>query len=281
MKNIKYLFISLSFLAFFACDDSDDGAIALTDVAVEATIAADKDLVEETDDVGYSVSINQTFSSDADMRVNVRFNDDRQFSTTLTIPAGETSASGVLLFRSDDGTPIDPFQNGGVLTDFVTLKVTGIVLSEPTVGDNYVISSNEVLLDLIDGTPSALGEPGLSITFTWESGDDYDLFYNGNLGLNAGATGNNPEALTLTDAQISDGDSQLVYNPFSKTSTGDITYRVVIKVTNADETVDLMSFSGSLDAANSAATSIYPLVNINKTTDGAGVATYVLTALED
>lgn len=229
MKN--YLKICLKSLAVFSiillsnsCSD-DDGRLdqnytlnATTDVITNVTVSSVRSFVSETDDLNYSVSLDRTFDSDADVRIEVEFDDTRFFRTNLTVPAGETSASGVLVFRADDGIDLESI----VLEDFIKVRALSILPSQPKAGESYPATSNDLLLDLV----SEVGAVTLNIDWTGDSSVDIDFAllnldtFTFPAGGVTGATLSKPETLVLSNsnAGLPDGNYLVLYRSYSSTT---------------------------------------------------------------
>ena len=148
MKKIKYILLTLAIgLSATACYDDD--AITpvlpqgLTDITLSVTAA--RNVTGGGFNVPFTATIPNSFSSDVDVEASLTF-DGGVVSNSVTIPAGSTSASGL----------VDMQGTGGLVGSFegkpVTLSLTGLLVTDPAPGEPSVfnVTSNEVALTSYD-----------------------------------------------------------------------------------------------------------------------------------
>ncbi len=283
MKNLKYILITIVFsLTFISCEDDSeiDYSLSGTEESVQVTIETPRNFTAEEDRVPFTVTLANTYSSDATVVVEFKFNDERFIRNEVIIPAGNNSASGKVFMPADDGalnTPGASFKAG-----FVVGKVVGFLLDEPQEGKLYIVNSNEVLLDAYDKLPTLVDGGGLSYTFTWRTNktDDYDIF--SDLSDLDSATGDSIETGSVTNDAFADGDYNMVYNPYAVAGVDDVEFVLFFRVTDIDGNDQVYKFTGTLDAVNNDPAVNYDLIQISRVTDaGTGAVSFSFNQLED
>ncbi len=284
MKNFKYYFLSLSvFALLIACEDDEPATAGEGDplsknvINLESTVATTTTLSGEGDIIPFSVTIPETFESDATVTAEVRLDNGRTTLGSATIPAGATSGTGTIGIPGDDGASSGNLYG---LPDSATIKIIGIQLDTLVPDAFYTISSNEVKFGILDRTLGVAG--GLNILFDWAGAPaaDLDMYvYDANTfeQFESAATGSRYEVDLFENAGRPDGDYFVaiqVYANGSVEPTADIDY--LFALTLPDGTVDI--YTGTFEDA-AADDFYYPVINFTKTTDPeTGTVSYTTSA---
>lgn len=151
MKNIKKHILLILGIGFSVTGCYDDDPITpveikgQTDIAL--TVTAERTSTAAGFEVPFTATIPNAFSSDVDVEASLTF-DGGVVKNSVTIPAGDTSASGSVVMQGTGGlTSVEPF-----IGKPVTLSLTGLVVSDPEPGDASVfnVTSNEVAIASYD-----------------------------------------------------------------------------------------------------------------------------------
>ena len=179
MKNyIKIFYVAFLSLAMFSCED--DEAISAGDadptnktiVAVPVTVSSDVPGIGEGNLTTFSVTLGQSFASDATVTVKLIMDNGRFNSGSVVVTAGSTSATGTVLVPADDdllpATVISP--------NSATLEAVGILLDEPVAATLFEAESN--VLDLNVWSRSQEQDGGLVAQLDWNGapGIDIDMY---------------------------------------------------------------------------------------------------------
>lgn len=261
-NNILYIMISLFALSLFnSCEDDDLGPqnfLATGDATEEVNVTIDLDrmISAEDDEIPATITLSRTFEVDANVVIRTDLSNNAFQQSTITVPAGMTSASGFIETPSDD--------NGLNFANFNEMGTATAVSigADDGSGVIYVATSNEASFQVINGFPEVIGVGGISFAFTWDSDDDYDIFYD-NSG-NQGATGAPLEFIALTEDEISgDGTRDVIIDPFAIEGAVDVPFILVIRESKpfADDEVTVLQ--GTLDTTD---TDPFVLAEITRTT---------------
>jgi len=274
--NFKYVFLSLAVVfAFSSCEDEDpisagDGNPLNENVInLDATIAAEYDVIGEGTSFDFTVTIPSALSSDATVTAELAL-DNGAFSTgTATILAGETTATGTITAPADDDviSGTDPFVGAA---DAATLKASAVLLETLETGNAYTISSN--VLDL--GVYALVEEPdagAIGIRMDWIDPDvnDLDLYLlnSGFSTISAQETGSRYEVINEDNADLPDDTYLLGVVSFTAPPAGGTP--LVMLITLPDGNLEVFNFTYPEGAG-----SIIPL-SFDKVTDAeTGVITY-------
>lgn len=178
MKFLNYKAFALAAMSFIAFSCDTDGeyneVVDANVIDINAQLDVRANAIGEGAPTLVSVTLPQSFASDATVRVVVRSDDSRQGFADLELPAGETTTSGLVTLAGNDGvdTNLNSF-------DQVEFYVAGLALSEGVVGEAYNVTSNRVSLALYDRVPFPNPiDNSMEILFDWENpgGNDLDLF---------------------------------------------------------------------------------------------------------
>lgn len=261
-NNILYIMISLFALSLFnSCEDDDLGPqnfLATGDATEEVNVTIDLDrmISAEDDEIPATITLSRTFEVDANVVIRTDLSNNAFQQSTITVPAGMTSASGFIETPNDD--------NGLNFANFNEMGTATAVSigADDGSGVIYVATSNEASFQVINGFPEVIGVGGISFAFTWDSDDDYDIFYD-NSG-NQGATGAPLEFIALTEDEISgDGTRDVIIDPFAIEGAVDVPFILVIRESKpfADDEVTVLQ--GTLDTTD---TDPFVLAEITRTT---------------
>ncbi len=180
LNKLKYLSFAVALgLTFVACEDDDPITAGAGDpdtkniVNLDATLTTAQSATGEGNTLAFSVTLPQTFASDATVTTRVELDNGETTLGTATVAAGATSGTGSIVLPGDDGVitgaTIAPVDNSA------TLKVVGFLLEEEEPGTLYVVNSNTVDLALYPDTLAPDG--GLNILLDWDNpaANDLDL----------------------------------------------------------------------------------------------------------
>jgi hypothetical protein len=178
MKNIKFLLLSMSLIALStSCEDDDPISAGEGDpllksvVALEATVSTQQLTVGEGNVIDFSVTLPNSFDSDADVTVRVLLDNGLTNTGTASVAAGSTTGTGSLTMPPDDnlltGETIDGALNAA------ELFAEAILLDELVPGTTYTLSSNVVDLNIYPRTLAVGG--GVNILSDWNGAPAVDL----------------------------------------------------------------------------------------------------------
>ena len=216
-------------------------------------------------DLDITVSIPQSFSSDADVEVTATLKNGVQTTSTVTIPAGDTSADGTIALPTDG---VDSPVEG--IPGFVSIELTAILLAELQPGTNYTISSTPLTVDLYDAIQwdyddgVVAGRMTYLVDWANPSINDFDVYVSV---LESAESGDRYETDIFDDTHP-DGTYTIDIVPYIA-SESDIPWRVFFVY--PDQTT-FEIFGGVL--TNVTEGEVYSVVTFTKSTDGNGVVTY-------
>lgn len=259
--------IGTSLLGCYSDDELDKFPVqGMTDISLNVTTSAP--FAGEARDIPFTVTIPQTFNSDVDVEVLLSF-DGGEVRTSVTVPAGSTSASSNIRIGNDG---LNKFSGREV-----TLSVSGLSVSDPLPSEPSVfnITSNSVSLIAYDnlvgaGFTPAVVNKRMTLLFDWEDpiNNDFDMFV-----FNA-----------TTFAQVEDSQSGTRYEQdIFNTEHPDGNYFVAISVFTGSGDVPWRIFfidpDGTMTTFSGTFTNVmdgdffFPVINFTKTTVN-GVATF-------
>ena len=295
MKTNKYIIIAISFLAIMSCAD-DDFSRAYVDNEVKTdlvgTIQLDRTQAAQSTLIGFTVTVPQTFTVDANVQVTANKQVHGAFASydesvvTVTVPAGATTASGSIAMPGSTSETSD----WGGITDYAEIAITGLALAQPedgSIADPYVMTSEPVSLTALTRHSSWMGPNTntLKVLLDWEGPydeRDLDLYiYDINTFIRyevswsgsrfEGDWFNNPG-----NENHPDGDFGILVDiPAGYyTGSGDVPY--FIHLTHPDGRVEM--YEGTIVASETLIGTNFWAVFFTKTTDGDGNATYTTSA---
>lgn len=279
MKNVlKTLLVALTVVSFVACSDDDSNQINATIQNVAATVTAQNSMTAEEDATNITVSLDQSFASDASVRVVFEFENGNILNQTFTIAAGNTSTTESFQLPADDGNFYD---NPVVAPMGGKAWAAGVVLADPIVGTQLEIASNELYFDVANKVAAVQDNDGFQFLFDWTSGgtNDIDLYlYDHDLGWPAGYvdgsfTGSRFETISATSA-IPDGNYAVLANVWSlANSPSDIAYAFTYRAPDGTLASSAGTWVGAADGSD-----LFPMndVIVTKSTDGSGVVTWTM-----
>lgn len=295
MKTNKYIIIAISFLAIMSCAD-DDFSRAYVDNEVKTdlvgTIQLDRTQAAQTTLIGFTVTLPQSFTTEANVQVTANKQVHGAFAsydetvTTVVVPAGATTASGLIAMPGSTSETSD----WGGISDYAEIAITGLALTQPedgSVADPYVMTSEPVSVTALTRHSSWMGPNTntLKVLFDWEGpyGErDFDLYmYNVDTGVyyESSTSGsrfegdwfsnpgneNHPDGNYAVEIDIPD--------PWY-TGSGDVPY--FIHLTHPDGSVDF--YPGTILNSETLIGTYFDVVYFTKTTDGDGNSTYTTSS---
>jgi len=263
MKKNKTFYLIASLLTltlFLSCDDDDLGPESFLPTGdafeeVNVTIDLQRTISAEGDEIPATITLSRTFDVDANVVLRTDLRSNAFTLTTITVPAGSTSATGLIATPGEDGFLFEDFNEPGTVT------ATSIGADDGN-GAIYIAVSNEASFSLLNAFPSSIVVGGISMTFFWDSNDNYDLFYD-NSG-NQGATGSSFEVIQLTNEEVSgDGTTQVVVDPINIEGLVDVPYVLVVRNSRPFGDDEITVLEGTLDTTDN---SLFILAEITRTT---------------
>lgn len=287
MKKIKYFILMLA-VGFSAVSCYDDDAITpvlpagLDDITLTAG-APERNVTAGGFNLPFSATIPSAFTSDVDVEASLTF-DGGVTTSTVTIPAGSTSATGSITMQGTGGL------SGNFAGKAVKLSLTGLLVTEPAEGDTSVfnVTSNEVDITSYDlAVTNAYGESTIAgrMTHLFEfdadySADDLDMYvFNTDFAgpFETSENGGRYEYDIFNDTHP-DGD-YIVFIGVFKASGADLPWHLFF--VDPDRTT-LTFFEGVI--ASPAADDFIAIANFTKTTtvdaDGDDVVSYTYSQVE-
>ncbi|SMC64319.1 hypothetical protein [Cellulophaga tyrosinoxydans] len=182
MKNIfkKLLFSLLSLTVLNSCTEEEELIGFPLEIQTEATeivgtVSSNPTSFFEGLPLNITVTLPQTFASDADVEVTALFNSGAQTVATVTVPAGATTATGKITLPSSDGFNSGIFEG---LLNYCQLSLTAILLDELEPGKAYTITSNNFgvnILDQYSAYTTAVANSRMNYLLDWANPEDNDL----------------------------------------------------------------------------------------------------------
>lgn len=277
MKKINYLLIVLV-IGFSLTSCYDDDPInkypvkGLGDVSL--SVDSPNNVTGEGFGVPFTATIPQSYGSDVSVEARLTF-EGGIVNTSVSIPAGGTSASGVINMQGNDG--LAKFTGRSV-----DLSLTGLAVSDPAPGENsaFNVSSNKVNLTSYDrvqwpyGSATIAGR--MTALFDWANPDSNDLdmlMFNADTfeQVESAASGSRWETDIFNDTHP-DGNYFIAIDFWI--ASGDIPWKIFF--VHPDQTT-ITSFEGTFVGANSG-DFVFPLINFTKSTDaGTGEVSYTFS----
>ena len=211
MKNIykKLLFSLLSLIVFNSCTEEEELIgypleIQTETTEIVGTVSASYTSFFEGLPLNITVTLPQTFSSDAAVEVTALMNSGAQTVATITIPAGATTGTGEITLPSNDGFNSGLFEG---LVNYCQLSISAILLSELETGTSYTITSNSLgvnILDQFSAYTTAVANSRMNYLLDWANSDinDLDVYI---AGLESSETGTRYES-DIFNAEYPDGE---------------------------------------------------------------------------
>ncbi|WP_297763804.1 hypothetical protein [uncultured Muriicola sp.] len=279
MKNLyKYLsLVAFSAILLSSCTEEESLIgypldLGLTTVALEGTVSTTDTQTAEGRTIGVTVSIPQSFASDADVEVTATFNSGAFTTTSVAIPAGSTTGSGTITLPASDG--FDVGFDG--LANYGSLQLTAILLDTVDPGVNYTITSASQPLQIFDAIQFPYGEGVVAGRMTylldWANPDinDLDTYV---LGFESAETGSRYETDIFNDTHP-DGDYTIDVGVWTAGET-DIPWKLFFVFPNQ---TDYLIFEGTFTnltlGTNVNGFPYASIVGFTKTTDSEGVVSY-------
>ncbi|MHA7058607.1 hypothetical protein ACWGOQ_0015390 [Aquimarina sp. M1] len=279
LNKLKYISIIAVFgLLFTACEDDDPISAGIGDplnkevINLEATIASDVTVTGEGNRVDFTVTLPQSFSSDATVTARAIFDNGNSTTGTAVVEAGSTVGTGFVTLSPDDNV-IDGDSIDGA-ADAVEISLIGILLDELIPDTTYTISSNALSLGIYPDTLPAAG--GLNILFDWDNPGandlDMDVIDRDFTAIfESSGTGSRFESDLFQTSGRADGIYDIYATIFSASPTEPIDYNVLMTLPNGV----LEVVSGTLPAGSPSSTRI-PIATFEKSTNvETGVTSYI------
>jgi len=260
LNKYKLIALLLLVVTYSSCEDDDLGPqnFLVTGEATEdvnVNIELQRTISAEDDAIPVTITLSRTFDVDANVVLRSDLPNSTFIQTTVTVPAGMTTASGFVATPNEDGSTFSDFTTTGIVT------ATSIGADDGN-GVLYIATSNEAPFQVLNGFPETIGVGGISFAFTWDSGDDYDIFYD-TAGFQ-GATGEPIEFIALTEEEVSgDGTFNVFVDPFAIEGLVDVPYILVIRESKPFAQDEVTVLQGTLDTTD---TSLFVLAEITRTT---------------
>lgn len=280
MKNIyKYLsLVAFSAILLSSCTEEESLIgypldLGLTTVALEGTVSTNYPQTAEGRTIDVTVSIPQTFASDADVEVTATFNSGAFTTATVSVPAGSTTGTGTITLPASDGFAVGFFG----LENYGSLQLTAILLDTVDPGVNYTITSASQPLQIFDEIQSsAYGEGVVAGRMTylldWANPDinDLDAYV---LGFESAESGSRYETDIFND-EHPDGDYTIDVGVWTAGET-EIPWKLFFVFPNQ---TDYLIFEGTFTnltlGTNVNGFPYASIVGFTKTTDSEGVVSY-------
>jgi len=253
MKKIIYSYLLIAISATFILSCEDDDPIELGDddprnetiVNLEATISTNQPNAGEGNLLPFSITVPQTFASDATVTARVTL-DNGTFSTgTAVVPAGSNSGDGFITMPADDGDPTE-----GLLSENAgSFEAIAILLDEIVPGTQFEISSNSVDINIWSDTATVDGGLGLIMDWTDSANVDLDLSIDELDGatdvVDAGVSGSRFEDVFFGNNETQDGEFLVRVEVFAAVGN-DVDYVINFTLPNNE----LVSIAGTFPALN-------------------------------
>jgi hypothetical protein len=275
MKKINIVYIVLLTIFFISCDDENENVVILDQLTITdlvGDISVTSSIAAPGYPVGYSLTLPQSFSSDAVVTVKAVVGGTSESIGTITIPAGSTTGDGTISIPNTGALAFG-------LNNTAKISIKGLALS-PAEGDTFTLSSNAVEVLLYDSVQWPYGSGVVAgratMLFDWEgsTSKDFDtrVFDSATLNLvEDSGTGSRYEFDILNDTHP-DGDYFLVVDIFS--GSGDTPWKFFF--VHPDQTT-VEVFEGVFTAAEVASGIVFPVIEWTKSTDVNGNVSYVVT----
>ncbi len=271
----KMAFTALIAMAAISCEDDEPVTAGDGDplnenvITVNATLSTTQPQIGEENLLPVSLTLDRSFASDAEVTVRATLTNGNVSTGVITVTAGATSATGGIVLPPDDGFAPEGFFDPAA----GTLIASAILLDELEEGNAFIVTSNEVSLDIWSRT--APGRGGLNYVLDWErpsvdldlrvySEPDFLLFEDGDSGdrfeQDLFQTPGRPDGLYIW----------YIIN-FSGDFIEDMEYRLFVTQPNGS----LEVLSGTIPAGTPGPAFV-PFAQFEKTTDPvSGAVTYV------
>lgn len=242
-KIINIFYITILTTMFVSCDQNDriSGSPEQNDdiITLTGTISSPETAVVAGQTIPFTATIPQTFEGDVDVEATAILPNGVKTTSFVTIPAGQTTATGEIEVPASEAPVTMPFNNN------MKLYLSAILLTVGEKGTHYLLNSNEVSLDFGDSTRPDPNITRLQIRFDWkgpygEAENDLDLYL---LRLNAdnsltvvgtGFTGTRYENAAILNTAV-DGTYIVAAESYTLTygsELGSMPYRYVLRYPN-------------------------------------------------
>lgn len=273
----KMAFAALIAMAAISCEDDEPVTAGDGDplnenvITVNATLSTTQPQIGEENLLPVSVTLDRSFATDAEVTVRATLTNGNVSTGIVTVAAGATSATGGITLPSDDG-----FVPAGFFDPAAgTLTASAILLDELEEGNAYIVTSNEVALDIWSMT--APGRGGLNYVLDWENAASVDLDLQVideafTAILESSGSSDRFESDLFDTPGRADGVYVFYIRNFSDETTEDLEYRLFLTQPNGS----LVVLSGVFEAGLPSGGARVPFAQFEKTTDPTtGAVSYV------
>jgi hypothetical protein len=293
MKTTYYIIIAISLLTIWSCGD-DDYSRTYIDNEVKTdlvgTLQLERTKAAPLSPIGFTFTLPQGFASEATVQVTANRQVNGAFPAydetiaTVTIPAGATSGSGSIAMPGDSGAAIA----WGGISDYVEISLTGIALTQPEDGsldDPFVLTSEAVSVTGLEYNSTYMSNPSLvegalQILLDWENPDvnDIDMYvtsYADGEDYETAESGSRYEG-DFFNASHPDGEYYVAVGFWSiNEGQGDLPYSLTFTWPDGSTVLYESVFVDSENLSYE-----FPLINITKSTDSEGDATFTTSVPE-
>lgn len=178
-KIINIFYITILTSMFVSCDQNDriSGSPEQNDdiITLTGTISSPETAVVAGQTIPFTATIPQTFEGDVDVEATAILPNGVKTTSFVTIPAGQTTATGDIEVPASEAPVLMPFNNN------MKMYLSAILLTVGEEGTHYLLNSNEISLDFGDTARPDPNITRLRIAFDWkgpygEAENDLDLY---------------------------------------------------------------------------------------------------------
>ncbi|MBN8566695.1 MAG: hypothetical protein J0M25_08190 [Flavobacteriales bacterium] len=178
-KIINIFYVAVLTSMFVSCEQNDriSGSPEQNDdiVTLTGVISSSEASVVAGQTISFTATIPQTFEGDVDVEATAILPNGVKTTSFVTIPAGQTTATGEIEVPASEAPVLMPFNNN------MKLFLSAILLSVGEEGTHYLLNSNELSLDFGDSETPAANITRLQVRFDWkgpygEAENDLDLY---------------------------------------------------------------------------------------------------------
>jgi hypothetical protein len=224
--------------AIVSCDENDRVSGSPVDssdiVTLTGIISSTESAVVAGQQVSFTATIPQTFEGDVKVEATAQLPNGVKTRTSVVIPAGETSVTGIIQVPSSEAPILMPFNNA------MKLSLTAILLTEGEKGTHYLLNSNELTLDFGDSAIPVPNITRLQIRFDWAGPyeqNDLDMYVirvnadNSLTVVGTGFTGTRYENGVILNTAVNGNYvvAAEAYTTVYGDQTGDIPYRYILR----------------------------------------------------
>lgn len=281
-KIINIFYVAVITTMFVSCEQNDriSGSPIQNDdiVTLTGVISSTETSVVAGQKIPFTATIPQIFEGDVDVEATAILPNGVKTTSFVTIPAGQTSATGQIEVPASEAPVFMPFNNN------MKLFLSAILLTVGEKGTHYLLNSNELSLDFGDTETPAANITRLQIRFDWkgpygEGENDLDLYLirvnpSGPAVVATGFTGTRYENASLLNTAV-DGTYVVAAESYTLTygsELGSLPYRYVLRYPNNS----VKTFSGTFTDFTEG--DFIPVLQIVKTTVD-GIVSYDVTQL--